>query len=112
MLIDLAEIAANLRADIAIGNNGRAAFELAVFLGELMRGRHEHVGMVGFQDCLGARLVVGLDVTVEKEDRASFDAEFLQRFAERRNFHIVERPFDLAIGEDALVDLEAQRPLD
>ena len=77
-----------------------------------MRSRHEHLWMVRFQDRFRARLVVGLGIAIEEEDRASFDAEFLQRFAERCDLSVIERPLDLAIGQNAFVDLEAQRALD
>src|SRR5262249_61236631 len=56
--IDLADIAAHLRPDIGIGDNGRAPLELAVLLRELVRGGDEHGRVPRFEDRLGARLVV------------------------------------------------------
>ena len=112
VLVDLADIAAHLRPDIGVGHHGRAALELAVFLAELVRGRDEHVRMVLLQDRLGARLVVGAGVAVDEQDRAGLDAALLKLRAERRDLLGVERLLDLAVGEHALVHLEAQRALD
>ena len=64
------------------------------------------------EDRLGARLVVGAGVAVEEQDRAGFDAELVELVAERRDLALVERRLDLAVGEHALLDLEAQRALD
>src|SRR5262249_52404920 len=47
MPVDLADVAAHLRADIGIGDHGRAALELAIFLAELVRGRDEHAVVAG-----------------------------------------------------------------
>ena len=110
--VDLADIAPHLRADIGVGDHGRAALELAVFLAELVRGRDEHPGMVLLQDRLGARLVRGVGVAVDEQDRAGLDAALLELDAERGDLRLVERLLDLAVREHALVDLEPQRALD
>ena len=57
-------------------------------------------------------LVVGVGVAIEEQDRAGLDAELLELRAERRDLALVERRVDLAVGEHALLDLEAQRALD
>ena len=40
--IDLTDVAADFRADIGVGGDGRAALELAIFLGQFVRSRDEH----------------------------------------------------------------------
>ncbi len=112
VLVDLADIAAHLRADIGVGDDRRAALELAIFLRELVRGGHEHLGVVRLQDRLGARLVIGAGVAIEEQDRAGLDPELFERFAQSRDLAFVERCLDLAVGEHAFLDLEAQRALD
>ena len=42
VIVDLADITANDRPDIGVGDHGRAALELAILLGQFMRGRDEH----------------------------------------------------------------------
>ncbi len=53
-----------------------------------------------------------LGVAVEKQDRGRLHAEPRQRAAERFDLLLVQRRLDLAVGQHALLDLEAQRPLD
>src|SRR5262249_61408474 len=110
--VDLADVAAHLRPDIGIGDDGRAPLELAILLRELVRGRDEHGRVPRFEDRLGARLMVGAGVAVEEQDRAGLDAERVEPLAERLDLVLVERPLDLAVGEHALLDLEPQPPLD
>ena len=110
--IDLADVAADFRAHIGVGRDRRAALELAVFLRQFVRSGDEQAGMVLFQDRLGAPLVIGIGIAVEKQDGGGFDAERSELFAERRDFVFIQRRIDLAVGQHALVDLEAQRPLD
>src|SRR5215813_13656149 len=110
--IDLADVAAHFRADIGVGHHGGAALELAVLLAELVRRRHEHFWMMLLKHGLCPRLVVSAGIAVEEQDRGRLDAELVQPAAERRHLGDVERPVDVAVGEHALVDFEAQRALD
>src|SRR5665213_4067941 len=112
MRVDAADIAAYLGTDIGVGGDGRAALELAVFLAQLVRGRDEHVGMARLEDGLGARLVIRAAIAMEKQDGGRLDAETGELLAERDDLVLVERALDLAIGEHALLHLEAQRALD
>ena len=68
--------------------------------------------MIGLDQLLGARLVTGIAVTVEEQDRDRFDAEAVELRPEMRNFCLVERDVDVAVGQDSLARLEAQRALD
>ena len=90
----------------------RAAFVVAVFLGQLVRGRDEQLRMVRLEDGLGARLMVGPGIAVEKQDRAGLDPPLFEHLAERLDLAFVKLALDLAVGENTLLDLEAQRPLD
>ena len=110
--VDLADVAADFWADIGVGGNRRAALELAVLLRQFVRGGHEQLRVIFFQNCLRAPLVIGIGVAIEKEDGAGFDAQPFELLAERGDFALVERRIDLAVGQHALVHLEAQRPLD
>ncbi len=112
MVLDLADVAAHDRPYIGVGDHGRAALELTVFLGELVRRRHEHLRVIALQDRFGARLVPALGVAVEEQDRGRLDAASLQQAPEARDLILVERRLDLAVGEHAFFDLEAQRALD
>jgi hypothetical protein len=111
-VLDLAEITPHDRPDIGVGDHRRAALEFAIFLGEFMRGGDEHLRMVPLQDRLGARFMVALGVAVEKQDRGRLHAEPREHAAERLDLLLVERSLDFAVGQHALLDLEAQRPLD
>ena len=54
-----------------------------------------------------------LRIAVQEQDRGRFDAEPLRASGRSAAISgLVERRVDLAVGEHALVDLEAQRPLD
>ena len=112
VLLDLAQIAAHFRADIRIGDDRRAALELPVFPRQFMRRRDKHIGMIGLDQLLGAHLVTGIAVAVEEQDRDRFDAEAVELRREGRNFGLVERDVDVAVGQDSLPRLEAQRALD
>ena len=112
MGVDLADIAAHLRPDIGIGGDRRAALELAIFLRQFVRGGHEQRRVIFLQNCLGAPLVIGVGIAVEEEDGGRFDAKPLKLLAERRDFGVVERRIDLAVGQHAFLHFEAQRPLD
>ncbi len=68
--------------------------------------------MILLQYRLGAPLMIGVGVAIEKQNRDRFDTEALEAFAERRDLAVVKRGVDLAIGQHALLDLETQRPLD
>ena len=68
--------------------------------------------MVLLQDRLCARFVVVPGIAVEKQDRGRLHAKPIQHAAEARDFLVVERGLDLAVGQHALLDLEPQRPLD
>ena len=68
--------------------------------------------MVLFQNRLGALFVIGIRIAIQKQDGGGFDAELFELLAERRDFVFIQRRIDLAVGQHALVDLEAQRPLD
>ena len=67
--------------------------------------------VVSLQDRLRSRLMLMPREAVEKQDCGCLDTEPLQHASQRINLRIVERRFDLAVGEHALFDLEAQRPL-
>jgi hypothetical protein len=112
VFLDLADVAAHLGPDIGVGHHGRAALELAIFLAQLMRGRHEQGGMARLQNHLGARLVIGPGVAIEEQDGAGLDAEPAQLLAQPGNLALVERPVDLAVGQHPLLDFEPQCPLD
>src|SRR5262249_2848003 len=58
------------------------------------------------------RLVVGPRVTIEKQNGTGLDAARRERLAKRLDLGLVERALDLAVGEHAFLDLEAQRALD
>ena len=68
--------------------------------------------MIGLDQLLGARLVAGIAVAIEEQDRDRFDAEAVELRPEVRNFRLVERDVDVAVGQDSLARLEAQRALD
>ena len=70
------------------------------------------LGMIALEDRLGARLVVVPRIAVQEQDRRRVDAEAGELPAERGDFGVVERRVDLAVGQDALMHLEAQRALD
>ncbi len=112
MLVDLAKIGAYARADIGIGRDGRAALEFAIFLAELVARRNEHPRMIAQQDLFRARLVLRVAIGMEEHDRDGIDAELLESLAECDDLVIAHRRPDRAVGDDALVDLEAQRALD
>ncbi len=80
--VDLAQIAAHLRADIGVGDHRRAALEFPVFLRQLVRGGDEHVRVVRLDQRLGARLVVGIAIAVEEQDRDGLDAARASRATE------------------------------
>ena len=77
-LIDLADIAPHDRPDIGVGDHRRAALELAVFLGQLVRGGDEQRGVVALQDGLGARLMIMPGIAVEEQDRGRLHAELFK----------------------------------
>src|SRR5262249_58057563 len=58
VLLDLAEVSTDDRADIGVGDDGRAALELAIFLGQFMRGGNEHIRVIPLENRLRARLVL------------------------------------------------------
>ena len=64
-----------------------------------------------FQDGLGAELVIGVAVTVQKQDRHGLHAKLVDPACQRRDLPIVERTFDLARRQHALAHLETQRAL-
>ena len=111
-LIDLADIAPHDRPDIGVGDHRRAALELAVFLGQLVRGGDEQRGVVALQDRLGARFMIRPGIAVEKQDRGSFHADLLEPAAQAHDLRLVERRVDLAVGQHPLLDLETQRAFD
>ncbi len=112
MRVDLADVAAHLRPDIGVGGDRRAALELAIFLRQFVRGGHEQRRVIFFQNRLGAPLVIGIGIAIEKQNGDRFDAKPLELLAERRDFGFVERRVDLAVGQHAFLHFEAQRPLD
>ena len=111
MILDLGDIAAHDRPDIGVGDDGRAAFELAVFLRKLVRRRDEHPGVALLQNGLGARFMVGAGVAVEKQNGGGLDPEPFQHVAELLHLVVIERNLDFAVGQHALSDFEPQRPL-
>src|SRR6185295_15999259 len=68
VLVDAAHVLAHARADVGVRRDGRAALELAVFARELVRGGDERARQARLDDRLHARLVRGVDVTVEQHD--------------------------------------------
>ena len=112
VLVDLAEVTADLGPDVGVGHHGRAALELPVLLGELVRGGDEHGGPPGLEDRAGPRLVDGVAVAVQEQDRRRLDAELVERLAQRLHLALVEGHEHLPVGEHALADLEAQGALD
>ena len=112
MIVDLADIAIDLRPDIGVGDDGRAALEFAIFLRQLVARRDEHAGVARLEQRLGALLVIGVAIAMEKEDRHRLDADRGELCSQLLDVLVDQRRLDLAIGEDALIDLEAQRALD
>src|SRR6202000_2909379 len=106
------EVAPHARPDIGIGGDRRTALELAVLLAELVRGGDEEPGMRLLEQLLGAQLMGGIDVGVEKQDRDRLDAELDELAAERRDLLFLELVERLAFRQHALADLEAERALD
>jgi len=106
VVVDAAHVLAHARADVGIRRDGRAALELAVFARELVRGGDERARQARLDDRLHARLVRGVDVTVEQHDRDRFHAEALEALAQRVHARLVERHQHVALGGDALTHLE------
>ena len=104
--VDAAHVLAHARADVGVRRDGRAALELAVFARELVRGSDERARQARLDDRLHARLVRGVDVTVEQHDRDRFHAEALEAPAQGVDARLVERHHHLALGGDALAHLE------
>ena len=112
VVLDLADISADDGPDIGVGHHRGATLELAIFLGQFVRGGDEHVRMVLLQDRLRACFVVVPGIAVEKQDRSRLHAKPIQHAAEARDLRVVERCLDFAVGQHPLLDLEPQRPLD
>jgi hypothetical protein len=110
--VDLADVAAHLRADEGVGRDRRGALELAILLRQLVRRRDEHARQAFAEDFLRPRLMRAVGVAVDEHDGDGFDAERLEPVAQRREARLVERDHHLAVGAHALLHLEAQRPLD
>src|SRR5437660_4459131 len=69
MIADLAEIASHAWPDIGIRRRRRGAFELAIFLRELVRGGDEEMRMARLDNRFHALLVRGIAVGVQEQDR-------------------------------------------
>src|SRR5437588_8702598 len=77
-----------------------------------MRGRNKHTGVIGVEDRLRARLMGLARITVEKQYRGCLNPESLQHRSERLDLFCIQRGLYRGVGQDALVDLKAQRALD
>jgi hypothetical protein len=110
--LNLPDVALHPRADIGIGNHGRAALELAIFLRQLVRCRYEHLRVLGFDDLFGARFVLGVAIAIEEQHGRRLDAERAEPPGERGQLGLVERTFHFAVRQHPLLDLEAKRALD
>src|SRR5262249_955495 len=98
-------------ADIGIGDHGRATLELAIFLRKLVRGGDEYPGMVFLQQRLRACLMVAVGITVEKQNCDGLNPDLLQPSAVSFDLALGGRQPDLALGQNAFLDLEAKLPL-
>jgi hypothetical protein len=112
MIADLAEIASHARPDIGIRRRRRGAFELAIFLRELVRGGDEEMRVARLDDRFHALLVRGIAVGVQEQDR-----DRLYALADRvghggAHLILVELDQHLAVRVHALADLIAQVALD
>ena len=112
MFADLVQIAAHARPDIGVRGRRRAALELAVFLRQLVGRSDENAGQTGFEDRLGAFLMVRVAVAVQQQDRDRLDVEPGELRPQRAHLVLVERGQRLALGQHPLVELEAHRALD
>ena len=82
MLVDLADVAPHLRADIGVGRDRRAALELAVLLRQLVRRGDEHAGMaLAAAAPWRAPRARALAIAVDEHDGGRFDAELVQLVA-------------------------------
>ncbi len=111
-LVDPAHILADDRTDVGVRDHGRAALELAVFAGKLVRGGDEGARQALVHDLPRARLVRGVDVGVKEHDRDRLDARRFEPVAGGVHARFIERHVYPPFGSDALAHLEAQRALD
>jgi hypothetical protein len=110
--LDAADITLHARPDISVGDDGRAALELAVLFRQLVGGGDERLGQSAGDDLLDPQFVVGVAVAVQEKDRDRLDLHLGQAIADRADLGFVERPVDGAVRADALGHLETQGALD
>src|SRR5262249_62128682 len=104
MGIDLSKVAAHDRPDIGIRDYRRAAFELAIFLRELVGGGDEHSRVILLQDFFRAPLVLAAGGAIEKKDCRGLDSKTPPHATKRGNLVLVERGGDLALAQNALLE--------
>ncbi len=106
MAVNPGEISRNTRPDIGIRRHGRGSFELAIFLRQLMRYGDEGARQQLLQNALGAQLMGGIAVTVQKQHGDRFDLFLPQLFGDAGDFCFVQRRQHFTIRQNALIHLE------
>ena len=106
--LQIAHIAADLRADIGVHHRRRHALVLAILAQDLVRQRDEAAGQRGLDDLAGDALVLGIGVGVEEAHRDRVDALGGERGAGGAHAFAVEALAHFAGGVEPLVDLERQ----
>ena len=110
--LDAVDVRGHQRPDVGVDDGGRGALVLALLAQNLARERDVRLRELFGQDRAEALLVLGVEVGVEEADRHRLDALRAQAAREQACLGLVERSHDRAVRGDALVQLEAEMPLD
>ena len=106
---DAGQISAHARPDIGVGDHRRAALELAILLRQLVRGGDEQVrDNCAPRSALRPRLMVRVAIAMQEQDRDRLDIQLVELRVPAWRPRRRRAGSDLAVGQDSLVDLEAQ----
>src|SRR5262249_17422795 len=108
VLVHGAHVLADPGTDVRVGGNRGASLELAIFLGQLVRGADERARQLALHYRLYPGLVSGVDVAVQQHDGNRVDAISLQPIAYREHARLVEGYVHRALRGHALAHFEAQ----
>ena len=112
VLLELADVGGDARADVGVGHRCGDAFKLAVLLRQLVRGTDECVRHLLLQDLLDALLVRGIAVGVQQQHGHRLDVLAGQLTRQRAHRRLVERLVRAAVGAQPLGHFKTQRALD
>ena len=106
------DVRGHQRPHVGVDDRGRGALVLALLAQDLARERDVRLRQLLGQDRAEALLVLGVEVGVQEADRHRLDARRTQAGGERAALLLVDRPDDVAVRGNALVQLEAEMPFD